>query len=42
VYEALLTEARKSPLNESEIFRGYEKYLKPHLDIEFLKEGPKL
>jgi len=36
VYEALYESAKKAPLNEREVFLGYE-YLQPHLDMEFLK-----
>jgi acyl-CoA oxidase len=45
VYEALYDFARKSPLNQQEVFDGYQEVLRPHLDIEFLKNGnrkPKL
>lgn len=37
VYEALYDSAKKSNLNKVDPFDGYDKYLKPHLNIEFLK-----
>jgi len=39
IYERLLEEARKNPLNLVEPFDGYEEGLKPHLNKEFLKLG---
>ena len=37
VYEALFKNAKDSPLNETGPFSGYSDYLKPHLDVNFLK-----
>eukprot|EP01089_Gocevia_fonbrunei_P017051 TRINITY_DN5438_c0_g1_i4.p1 TRINITY_DN5438_c0_g1~~TRINITY_DN5438_c0_g1_i4.p1 ORF type:complete len:416 (-),score=97.17 TRINITY_DN5438_c0_g1_i4:40-1287(-) len=42
IYEALFESARKSGLNKKEVFDGYNEYLKPHLDPEFLKVGNKV
>lgn len=39
IYEGLFSAAEKSLLNETEPFIGYEKYLKPNLDLELLKQG---
>lgn len=39
IYEALYEAAKKAPLNKTDPFDGYHEYLKPHLDIEFLKQG---
>jgi len=36
VYEALYQAARDSELNKTEVFDGYEQFLRPHLDLEFL------
>jgi len=41
VYEALFDAAQKSTLNKTDPFDGYEKYLKPHLNKELLKQGNK-
>ena len=41
VYEALFDAAQKSTLNRTDPFDGYEQYLKPHLNIELLKQGNK-
>eukprot|EP01060_Flectonema_neradi_P010575 TRINITY_DN17658_c0_g1_i1.p1 TRINITY_DN17658_c0_g1~~TRINITY_DN17658_c0_g1_i1.p1 ORF type:complete len:723 (+),score=185.67 TRINITY_DN17658_c0_g1_i1:67-2235(+) len=37
VYEALFKNARDSPLNTTGPFKGYSEFLKPHLDMNFLK-----
>jgi len=37
VYEALFESAKKSELNIRDPFDGYHEYLRPHLDLEFLK-----
>ncbi len=42
VYEALYDFARTSSMNSRETFEGYEDYLRPHLDLEFLKRRSKL
>jgi len=42
VYEALYETALRSTLNQSDPFDGYEEYLRPHLDLEFLKQGNKV
>jgi len=42
VYEKLFKEATKSVLNRVDPFEGYEKQLRPHLDIQFLKHHNKL
>eukprot|EP01118_Nematostelium_gracile_P012697 TRINITY_DN4676_c0_g1_i1.p1 TRINITY_DN4676_c0_g1~~TRINITY_DN4676_c0_g1_i1.p1 ORF type:complete len:1338 (-),score=335.21 TRINITY_DN4676_c0_g1_i1:47-4060(-) len=42
VYEALYSEALESPLNQTDPFDGYQDYLRPHLDLEFLKVGNKV
>jgi len=42
VYEALYEAAQKAPLNQKDPFDGYNEYLRPHLDLEFLKKGNKL
>jgi len=40
VYEALYESAKKSPINQSDApFDGYQEYLRPHLNLEFLKQG---
>jgi flavocytochrome c len=41
VYEALYDAAQKSSLNQNDVFEGYEKYLKPHLNKELLSKGNK-
>lgn len=41
VYEALLNAARRTPINQSDPFEGYEEHLKPHLDREFLSHHNK-
>jgi len=38
VYEALYEAAKKSPMNQTDPFDGYHEYLRPHLDLELLKE----
>eukprot|EP00357_Protocruzia_adherens_P016876 CAMPEP_0115016846 /NCGR_PEP_ID=MMETSP0216-20121206/27721_1 /TAXON_ID=223996 /ORGANISM="Protocruzia adherens, Strain Boccale" /LENGTH=720 /DNA_ID=CAMNT_0002387463 /DNA_START=39 /DNA_END=2201 /DNA_ORIENTATION=+ len=38
-YEALVSAAFDSPLNKVTPFDGYDEFLKPHLDLEFLKRG---
>lgn len=38
VYESLYLAAKHSPMNDSDPFPGYEEYLKPNLDLEFIKE----
>lgn len=40
VYEAIYDEAKKSPLNRSEVMLGWED-LSQHLDLTFLREGMK-
>merc|ERR1712178_376997 len=40
VYEAIYEEAKKSPLNQSEVMIGWED-LSPNLDLDFLREGKK-
>lgn len=42
VYEALCDFARTSELNSRETFDGYAEYLRPHLDLEFLKKRSRL
>jgi len=42
VYEALFEAAQRSPLNQSDPFDGYQEYLRPHLNVDFLKQGNKL
>jgi acyl-CoA oxidase len=42
VYEALYEYAKRGELNQSDPFQGYYEYLRPHLDLEFLKQGNKL
>ena len=37
----LVEAAEKSPLNRTDPFEGYEKVLRPHLDLELLKRGNK-
>ncbi|CAK9114223.1 A chain [Durusdinium trenchii] len=37
VYEALYDAARNSSLNKKPVFEGYERVLRPHLDLDFLK-----
>lgn len=37
VYEALYEAATRSRLNRVQPFKGYEQYLRPHLDLEMLK-----
>ncbi len=39
VYEALYDAAQKSTLNKTEVFEGYDKVLRPHLDLGLLKKG---
>jgi len=39
VYEALYEAAKKSPLNQVDPFEGYEKVLRPRLDIDFIKDN---
>eukprot|EP01114_Cavostelium_apophysatum_P005803 TRINITY_DN1697_c0_g1_i1.p1 TRINITY_DN1697_c0_g1~~TRINITY_DN1697_c0_g1_i1.p1 ORF type:complete len:698 (+),score=185.82 TRINITY_DN1697_c0_g1_i1:104-2197(+) len=39
VYEALFESAKNSPLNKTDPFDGYKEYLRPHLNVEFLKQG---
>jgi len=39
VYEALYDAAQKSPMNQQDPFDGYQEYLRPRLDLEFLKVG---
>lgn len=39
VYESLYAAAKASPLNARDPFEGYERVLRPHLDLEFLEEG---
>jgi flavocytochrome c len=41
VYEALYDAAQKSSLNKDDVFEGYEKYLKPHMNKQLLSEGNK-
>lgn len=38
VYEALYQAAKQSPLNQKDPFYGYEEFLKPNLDLDFIKE----
>jgi len=38
-YESLVVAASKSVLNKVEPFEGWDEALKPHLDLEFLKQG---
>lgn len=40
VYEAIYEEAKKSPLNQSEVMLGWEDF-SPNLDLDFLREGKK-
>ena len=42
VYEKLLEAARSSNLNQNDPFIGYEKSLKPYLNMEFLKHHNKI
>jgi acyl-CoA oxidase len=42
VYEALFDAATKSSLNRVDPFKGYDEFLRPHLDLEFLKRGNKV
>jgi acyl-CoA oxidase len=42
VYEALYDGATRSRLNQQVPFRGYKKYLQPHLDLDFLKQRASL
>jgi acyl-CoA oxidase len=42
VYEALYDFARTSDMNGREAFDGYKDYLRPHLDLDFLKNRSKL
>ena len=42
VYEALVQASCKSSLNRKDPFEGYEQYLKPLLDKDFLKVGNSL
>jgi len=42
VYEALYDFARTSDMNARETFEGYKEFLRPHLDLEFLKNRSKL
>jgi len=42
IYEALYEAAQKAPLNQTDPFDGYHEFLRPHLDLEFLKKGNKL
>eukprot|EP01083_Nonionella_stella_P043951 118551_1 len=39
VYEALYENTKRTSLNQADPFWGYEKHLKPFLDIKFLKRG---
>jgi len=39
VYEALYEAAQRSSLNKRDPFDGYQEYLRPYLDLEFLKKG---
>lgn len=39
VYEALFESVKNGSLNQTDPFDGYEQYLKPRLDREFLKAG---
>eukprot|EP01097_Dermamoeba_algensis_P003639 TRINITY_DN2503_c0_g2_i3.p1 TRINITY_DN2503_c0_g2~~TRINITY_DN2503_c0_g2_i3.p1 ORF type:complete len:137 (+),score=29.84 TRINITY_DN2503_c0_g2_i3:183-593(+) len=38
IYEALYESAQKSVLNLRDPFDGYNEYLRPHLDLEFLSK----
>ena len=38
VYESLYDNARNSELNACEVFDGYEELLRPHLDLDFLRQ----
>jgi acyl-CoA oxidase len=42
VYESLYLAAKQSPLNKQDPFLGYEEYLKPILDLDFIKEKSQL
>ena len=42
VYERLYEAARRSTLNRQDPFDGYHEYLRPKLDLEFLKKGNKV
>jgi len=42
VYEKLYESARRSTLNLKDPFEGYHEYLRPRLDLEFLKRGNKV
>ena len=39
VYEALYLSATRSHLNQEQPFRGYHEYLRPELDLDFLRAG---
>eukprot|EP00005_Dracoamoeba_jomungandri_P012469 CAMPEP_0174275486 /NCGR_PEP_ID=MMETSP0439-20130205/59850_1 /TAXON_ID=0 /ORGANISM="Stereomyxa ramosa, Strain Chinc5" /LENGTH=726 /DNA_ID=CAMNT_0015367591 /DNA_START=8 /DNA_END=2188 /DNA_ORIENTATION=+ len=41
VYEGLYESAKKSELNQTDPFDGYEEYLRPGLDLDYLAEGKK-
>lgn len=38
IYEALFVNAKASSLNAKDPFEGYYEYLRPHLDLDFLKK----
>ena len=38
LYESLYDAARTSPLNADEVFPGYERVMRPHLDLDFIRE----
>jgi len=42
VYEALYQAAQNTALNRADPFDGYNEFLKPHLDLAFLKNGNKV
>jgi len=42
IYESLYEIALRAPLNQKDPFDGYQEYLRPHLDLPFLKQGNKL
>jgi len=41
IYEALFEATKKSLLNQVDPFVGYDTALRPHLDLEFLRNGNK-
>ena len=41
VYEALFQAAKDSNLNKTEVLDGFDKFVKPHLDLELLQNENK-